>query len=280
MPISTLDDIITNIAAGKFTIAMGTSVTTSTVTAATTNSGSQTLVIAPISIGSTWPTSMASYQTAPALSGDYHHLSMVYSANASTRGGGLARFYRVGTLNLAGTGNQFTHDAATFPLTRTIFGAATQPIALIPVIMLTAPTTVTAPQFQLQTSGGAAGYVNQDGTSVIGTKNFTLPVANVGSAFFLRMNDGDYACRDITQINVSVAATAGAADVYLMELLADGIAGQHVGSLYDNVVDGGLRLCRINPAAATSGTASSFLALTSFVTSGTTPSMISLAVKG
>src|ERR1041385_6928167 len=49
----------------------------------------------------------------------------------------IGRFYQLGTLVCTSTGNQFTHDAATFPMTRTVMGQSAQPITLIPMVLVT-----------------------------------------------------------------------------------------------------------------------------------------------
>lgn len=133
--------------------------------------------------------------------------------NANTRelSGWLCRANLIGTLNPNATGQRLTHVATTYPLKRNRRGAA-RPIRGIPYILITTTTSTTA--FAL-----TMDYVNQDGTPVIGTKTYTAPATNAaqGTGGWLPLEKGDVAIQDITALNVSVAAAAGAANIYLME---------------------------------------------------------------
>ena len=262
MALSTATDIGKRMLEGKIAISMGVSVVTTANTAAAAASGLSSLALTGNTIGSTYPSTLASFQQPPAMSGDYINVATIQGVTA-TRGSGFVRVYLAGTLNLTATGDQFTHNAATFPLLRTIYGAASQPVALIPILQLTTATSVTAPAFQIQTNAGGAGYVNQSGTNEIGTKTFTFPAAATanGSCFFLRLNDTDYAARDITQIKVTTASTTGAANIWLMEHIGDAQGVFAATSYYDPIMDAGLRATTLTPAVATSGTASSRLLL-------------------
>ena len=263
MALSTFTDIGKRMLEGKIAISLGISLTTTANTAAAAASGISSLALAGNTIGSTYPGTLAGFQQPPAMSGDYINVATIQVNPNSSRLSGFVRVYLAGTLNLTATGDQFTHNAATFPLLRTIYGAASQPVALIPILQLTTATSVTAPAFQIQTNAGGAGYVNQNGTSVIGTKTFTFPAAATatGSCFFLRLNDGDYAARDITQIKVTTASSTGAANIWLMEHIGDAQSTLGAISYYDPIMDGGLRAATLTPAVATSGTASSSLLL-------------------
>lgn len=228
-------------------------------TGGSTNSGFYTMTLMSNNIGTTEPNTK---QTIPLPTG-LTRLRIVefYHANNNVGQNFLARFYKLGTLNLAATGDQFTHDSATFPLLRTQFGAASQPVTLIPLLQISTATTTTAAQLQLQTNAGAAGYTNQDGSTVIGGKTFILPSATtaIHSTLLLWLNDGDTGVQDINQIKVAVAAAAGAANVWGMEVIAASTTPQASTASADDLVFSGLSLQDILPAAPTSGTLTSFL---------------------
>ena len=193
----------------------------------------------------------------------------------------LARFYLMGTLNLAATGDQFTHDAATFPVTRTKFGAATKPVSLIPVIYITTATTTTAPVIRMRTAAGGTGYVDQDGNNVVGASTTTMPAAAtaVQSGFIIRMEPGDSGVQDIVQIEVTTAGSAGAASIYGMEFLAP-LSSPFSGSWIEyNPVFGGVALRDLKPAAATSGTATTFLGVVEFGNNSTVKHISICAVE-
>jgi hypothetical protein len=188
--------------------------------------------------------------------------------------------YKIGTLNLAATGNQLTHDAATFPILRTRFGAASTAIPLIPLVTITTLTATTAPIFQLKTNAGAAGYTNQDGSSVIGTKSFTFPSTGttVNSTYIIRPEDGDSAVRDINQINVSAAGTAGAATVWGFEALAClQVPTGAYGCLHDTFF-AGMLANHLEAGLATSGTAVASLVMIQFNTSISNANLIMTGV--
>lgn len=173
----------------------------------------------------------------------------------------LGFYYKIGTLVTTATGNQFTHDAATFPVLRTFFGETNKPVPLIPFFQVTTAITVTDPRFRLQTAAGAAGYVNQDGTSVIGTVTNGWSGVTKGSGFGTTayLNDWDCAVQDITQIRIDTASTAGAVTVWGFEpLMALGSDSSQVLSHRDGVF-AGMQMMSMMPALATSGTAVSFL---------------------
>jgi hypothetical protein len=278
--VATRDDILKQMARGKMEVFFGNSVTSSAGTAAGSSSGFLAMTISGQSIGSTYPTTIQEFQTPAGITADTFNILNFQSPTVAGRGSGIARIYKVGTLNLTATGDQFTHDAATFPVTRTEMNVASTALQLIPFIQVTTALTGFAAAFQLQTNAGGAGYKNQVGTSVIGTKTFTFPSATtaVGSSYFLTMNDADYACTDIIQIKVTTAATAGACDVFLFEDL--GLCqGQTAGaSIYDNVVGSGVRLTNTTPAVATSGTATSYFVTYSILSSSTTSLISNISV--
>lgn len=273
MSITTRDDVFLNLAKGKGQHLIGISATPGSLTAATAASGFLVFSIAPNSIGSTLPATNQDFPEGAAPPSALFNTLFAGNVSSSTRHMWLARFYLFGTLNTGGSGNQFTHDAATFPVKRTVFGAASTAIDLIPVIQ---PVTQSAPpnavSFILKDTAPSAGYTNQDGTGVTGTKTITLPGSSVvGGCYVPRLEDGDSAVQDVTQIDItSNSGTTSSANVWGVELIApimSVVAG--FGSLYDGLF-GGLGMNNVAPAVATSGTVTSFLGLTNVSTTGST----------
>lgn len=174
----------------------------------------------------------------------------------------LAYAYKVGTINLAATGDQFTHSTGTFPLLRTMFGVASQPINCWPMIQVTVATTTTAPVIKLSNVAGTQGYTNHAGSTVIGSKTFTFPAAAtvLGSMFHLRIEDTDFSVQDIQGLQTVTAAAAGTASVYLIEpLLCLSNPGTiQFGQTADSLF-GRLSLPDMQPATPTSGTVESNL---------------------
>jgi hypothetical protein len=174
----------------------------------------------------------------------------------------LARVYKMGTLDLTATGDQFTADGAvTYPVTRTEFGVSGEPITLLPVLQITTATTTTPAVIRLRTAAGAAGYVDQDGNSTVGTKDFTLPNAAtaVQSTFLLRMEDGDSGVRSISAIEVTTAAATGAANIWGLELIMPLSSALLGTAALNDAIFGGLAMSNLNPAVPTAGTLESYL---------------------
>lgn len=259
MTISNRVAAIQQIAAGKAQHSPSVTLTSGAVTAGIASCGFFTLGLTASTIGTTYPNTLVSLPGVPSPSSPFRNLIST-AFPASTKGGWLARIYVIGTLNLTATGNQFTHHAATFPILRTKYGQANQPLNLVPLIYITTQTATTAPAFVLQTSSSGAGYVNQAGSNVVGSKTFTLPAAATAaqSLYLLRLEDGDSAVQDISQINVTSAGTAGTATIFGMEKLSPLIALTTINTVYDGLL-GGLGLQDFTPGVATSGTASSYL---------------------
>jgi hypothetical protein len=265
MAVNTRNDFYINLASGKGIITpFEQRSPTGNVTAGAAASGFFTCFLSLVQATQNQPGTLTSILFPPGLSAQAMlSLCMATTGLAAGRATYLAYFYKIGTLVLTATGNQFTHDAATFPVTRTQFGAATKPVALVPLLYITTATTTTAAQFILKNSAPSAGYTNQDGATITGTKTHTLPAAAtaVSSAYILRLEEGDSAVQDVTQIDITVAASAGAASVYGVELLAPlgTLAGP--AAFISEALLGGLHLNDLRPAAATSGSVTSFLGL-------------------
>lgn len=214
--------------------------------------------------------------TFPPSPGSPMNLAFAGLGNNGARAVVLCRVYKIGTLNLAATGNQFTHDSATFPLLRTEFGEASKPISLLPMLTLTTALTTTAAVLRLRNNTGpAAGYTDQDGNSVTGTTDFTYPSTTtaVGSSYFPILENGDSGVRDISNIDVTTAAATGAADVWGVELIAPLPVTVANGLVFADGVMSSLLACDLAPAVATSGTVTSGLAILTF-TSLTVPSIL------
>lgn len=264
MSITGRADIIRNMAKGYGFLSSYQSVGPgATTTTASTGSNNYTLQLFFNFTGTTLPGTLVGFPLPPALTSNLF-LVMSHANNTTGRCGlCLVYLYKIGTVDLTGTGDKFTHDAATFPLLRTQFGVTSQPITLIPIVNITTATTVSAATFILKTVAGGAGYVNQDGSSIVGTTTFTFPSATtaINSAFLPRLESGDSGIRDIAAVDVTGLSVLGAADIWGMEILApiSQMGDQPVG--LQDAVFGGLSMVDLAPAVATSGTVTSKLAL-------------------
>ncbi len=74
----------------------------------------------------------------------------------------------------------------------------------------------------------------------------------------MRLEEGDSAVQDVTKIDVQTAGSAGAATIWGMEILAIVNAITASSGFHDSLV-GGLHLQDLKPAAATSGSLTSYL---------------------
>lgn len=271
MAITTLNSVLTKQGSGNGAIIPVISVASSSSTAAAAASGFTPFTISFNAIGTTLPSTRASFPLPPSLSADMF-ISM-FAANhslSSMRTAYLAWFYLIGTVDLANAAaapyDGFTHDASwSGTLRRTVLGVANTPITMLPVIQLTAATATTAPSFQLKTTAGGAGYVNQDGSSIIGTKTFTFPAAATsnGATYLLKLEENDSGIEDITQISVTTKGSAGTATLWGVELLAPAQLVSGYNSVCDTLV-GGIRMNSLAPAVASSGTVTSRLGVVFF----------------
>ncbi|MBY0394930.1 MAG: hypothetical protein K2X91_00460 [Thermoleophilia bacterium] len=222
------------------------------------------------SIGSTLPATIVGFPLPPSPSADIVPLFFTCGASAGTGGGHwLGRIYKLGTVALTGTAplDVFTHDAATFPVTRTHFGEATKPVSLIPIIRVTTAPATSAPVLQLVNTGGTTGYTDQDGNATLGTRTFTFPSATTAarSMFILPLEAGDAGVRDITSIKATTTGTgSGAADVWGLEPICPLTLPNSVIGGAQDMLFSGLRPQDLAPAVATSGTATSHLIIFRF----------------
>jgi hypothetical protein len=259
MAIQSHQDILKNMGMGRCGVLEVKTLTTTTITGAGSTSGLITSTMVANAIGTTYPGTLVSFPLGNLTSDHWVRLST--RLVTSTRAGWLANFYKIGTLVITATGDQFTHEAATFPILKTVLGQASQPLSLIPIVRVTTALTTTAAAFRLQTSGGAAGYTDQDGNSTVGDVTFTFPSATtaINSCYVLRLNSGDSAVRDISNIRIDTASAVGAADIWGVELIAP-LLSQFTAAeeVVSDTIYGGMSLWPAQCGVATSGTATTF----------------------
>lgn len=215
-------------------------------------------------IGSAMPGTIVGFPLPPSPTAPVNLLNFIISSSVGNlRNVCLARIYKFGTQVLTATGDQFTHDAATFPVTRTRFGAATTAIPLIPFIQTTAVMATTAAVITLKTAAGGTGYKNQAGSNVVGTRTMTYPIATTvsGSCFFPPLEVGDSAVTDIVAIQTNTACATATAVVWGMEILCSLHLNYSILASGQDTLFSGLNASDLAPAVATSGTATSQLVL-------------------
>jgi len=245
---------------------------TATTTGGAAASGFHSLQMFLNALGTTQPNTLVGLPLPPSLSGPLR-LVLSQTQVSSARVGFLAYFYKIGTVDLtAAAGSEmFTHDSAGFPVKRTKFGVANTAVNLLPMLYITTATATTAPAFIIRNpSGPAAGYTNQAGAGVTGTKTITLPSATttVASGFMLRMENGDSGVQDVSNIESVTAGSAGAGIIFGLELLVPlGFYSAGLPSVYDALF-GGVLMRDLAPAVPTSGTLTGYLGILSIGTGG------------
>lgn len=255
MPITSRADIIDRLAKGQGRLDHMQGVSAVAFTAATATSGSISATLGLNAIGSTLWATRKGFPNNDEAQGP---MRVVNFQGVNTRIGTtcLARLYLLGTINLTSTsGNRFTPDAATFPVLATRMGVASQRVPLVPLALVTTATTVAAAAFTFD-------YVNEDGTSRVGNKAFTMPAAVtlVGSGFILPVNEVDVAVTAMTSVTVTTAATAGILTLFGADILAvasttvAGVTPQFQNLAIDPV------LTNASQHPATAGSVSSILA--------------------
>lgn len=255
-------------------------------TAAAASSGWFSAQIYANAINSVLPNTI---QSIPLPTGLTTNLNIVASSSStvSARGLYLAYIYKLGTLALGATGEGFVHDAASFPVLRTQFGVANSKVVLTPMIQVSVAPTVTAPQFKIQNvTGPAVGYTNQDNVTVIGTKAFVFPSATtaIHTCFFPSLETAtpgainDSGILDISNINCTVAGTSSpACNVWGVEMLAYVGTRATPTTFVNDYMFVGLGMNDLNPAVATSGTATAKLVLITVGNSGNNGSQITIS---
>lgn len=278
MAVATIAEIQQRFAQGKGFFIPAFSATPGAATAATATSGQITAQIIVNNIGTTLPGTRVGFPIPPSPGSPL----MLTEAGMSRNAAGelfLVYLYRMGSVNLAATGDQFTADSATFPILRTEFGESSKAITLTPMIYIDDAGTVTAPVFSLKTNAGGAGYVDQDGNSTVAARTMTMPsaTANVQSGYIFRLNDGDSGVQSISQVDVDTASGSAATGVIFgIEFLAD-ISHILVGTSVANVMVNGLAFGDLKPGVATSGTATATLAILALGSTGATAAVAALA---
>lgn len=254
-----LNDLKKQQARGKMRFAVQQGSGTANATGAAVNSGGMTITMSA-ALGSSFPSSLVGLAES-ATNTDMMHLMGFMSPSSTARGSAIVRLYKLGELNLAATGNQFTHHSATYPVRRKLLGVSNSNVRLIPLIQITTATATTAPVIRLRTVAGGAGYKNQANVSVVGNVDFTFPSATtaVNSVFRLRLNVGDYAVTDINHIQVVTAASAGTATVWGMEMHFPVQSSSFAPTMFDSFFGSLLLPIDTNPAAPVSGTAESYM---------------------
>lgn len=212
-------------------------------------------------LGTTAPNTLVGFQIPPSPSVSVFHTFSNCALN-NGRGTYLARLYNFGTVALNATGDKFTADASvTFPVTRTQLGASAQALGLIPILYVTTAITTTQPVITLKTVAGGTGYVNQDGNNVVGSRQMTLPLAGVESAFIMRLEQDDSAVQKIAAVQVNTAASAGAARLFGAELIAPIAENSSNVNFANDSAFLTPAMVDMAPASATSGTLTSYLAI-------------------
>jgi hypothetical protein len=256
------------IAQGKGFMSLHNGLLSGATSTATAGSGHFSGEICANTIGTTLPATLAGFPMPPYTSpARLTHMQMTGANNGAPGAGYLAMLYKLGTQVLTATGDQFTHDAATFPVLRTMYGQASQPVDLIPLIQITTATSVTAPVLKMVNVAATTGYKNQAGNNVNGTKTWTAPLAATATntTQSLMLEDGDSGITDLTSLQTTMASTTGAATIWGMEILAPAGHPSINSSLAYDSLTAGLNLQDLTPAVATSGTATAVLAYVLFV---------------
>lgn len=262
MSVSTLDDLLQRIAAGKGmsrTLDMVSAATTQTAAALASGLISGTLYYQVP--GTTHLSTLVGFTLPPGTL----PLLLTHALLGTGSSGMLyiERQYLIGTVNLTATGDRLSHNSAGFPALRTQFGQASQPLTLTPLFEVTTATSVTAPEVRFRTAAGADGYINQDGNSVVGTRTFTFPNAATGvaSCYMPMLELGDSGVRDITNIEVVTASSTGAMNVWGVELLDPIFMGGGVDVAKVKDFLHGLNIPDLRPATPTSGSFTTHLCL-------------------
>jgi hypothetical protein len=269
MSITNVADLQAKIQAGKQANIVFASIASGAVTAAAAASGSITGGLHWNAIGTTLHSTLVDFIEPTGAAAN----RVVGYTVQSTRviGFHVVNLYQVGTLNLATSSGEFTHDSATFPILRTKMGQASQPIALTPYLYVTTATTTTAAILTID-------YTNQDGGSVTGTIATTLPATAtaIGTLIRLPLEIGDSGVRDITGINITTPASAGAATIYLAEIIdSSGAIVPHQAGFRNTTVRSP-NIPLLTPGVATSGTATTRSTVRYFGSSGNTSSVVEM----
>lgn len=260
--ISTFQDIQDLQAAGQAVESHLQGVATGTTTAAAAASGYISSHVLLNNLGTTLASTLRGFPMQAGISTKRMRLIYAQSHNNRAITSLVANLYLIGTVDFTATGQRLTHHSATFPLLRTRMGQASQPMAGIPLLYITVATATTAPIFTID-------YTDATGASKTGTLTTTLPAAitTQNSCYIPPLEAGTTGVRDVSAVNVTAAATAGKANLYLMEQLCYTTTPVLNMPGVADMVYTGFAPPRFDPAVATSGTAS---VLTAMVSLGST----------
>jgi len=175
----------------------------------------------------------------------------------------LSWLYKLGTVDCSATGDKFT-SSFTQPLTRSVMGTS-QAINVNPVgYVTTVMTGVTT--YILKTAAGGTGYVNQDGTNVVGTVSTSLgSAAATRTQWFMPLEGSDIAVQKIAAVDITASGGgAGAFTVFGMEPLGFVTSGDSTRmGVVDNAF-GTLGMMDMKPASPTAGTVVAYLVLSAY----------------
>ena len=257
---TTPTNIITNLAAGKgcFRPFISSNGNSSTAPAAT--SGHFRFALNMNNIGTTLPNTRVGFPT-PDSTTESLLVQASTVSNAANSSLLFGRFYELGTLDLTATGDKFTHASTFTSLQRTIFGVANTPITMYPFLYVTTALTTTPAQVIFKTAAGGTGYVNQNGSNVVGTTTFIFPSATtaVQSLYLPMVEQGDCAVQDIVAIQVTTSAASGACLVLGFEpLFSNSSLVANMGTQLEGIYSGHM-MNDLEPATPNSGSVTSFL---------------------
>lgn len=196
-------------------------------------------------------------------------ISFLAMMNAETTGTiALGWLYKFGTVDLNGTGDKFTHDAATFPVRRTVMGV-TADVPLLPIFYCTTAANGSGTAYTLKTAAGGTGYFDEANNAVVGTRSTTISAINSQTTWVSALEVGDCSMLDLAAVQITAGtATAGALACFGFEPMfwTPGHHGRITG--LTDVAFGQMGMQDFKPAAATSGTVTAYFVA---VQKGTTP---------
>jgi len=261
MAITTRKTIIENLAAGKGQVLSYIDISTASATAGNSTSGFFTLRSSFNAIGTSLPATRVGILS-PDSTTQTLAVNMLRVCDAGSKCGWYGRFYELGTINLVtAAGDNFVHAGTFTSISRTIYGEATKPITMIPIIFVTTALTGFAAELKIATAAAGTGYKDESGNSVVGTKSFTFPSATtaVQSMFVMPVEVGDAGVQDIVMITTVVAATAGVVTIFGFEpIIPYSNLGLGVVSNYDSVFSG-VNMPDLEPGTPNDGSVTSYL---------------------
>lgn len=177
--------------------------------------------------------------------------------------------YQIGTVDLNGTGDKFTHHAATFPVRRTVMGV-TADVPLLPMFYCTASANGSGTAYTLKTAAGGTGYFDEAGNAVVGTRSTGISAVGSQTSWATAVEAGDCSVTDIAAVQITAGiSTAGSLTAFGFEpmIWTPGVQAKIAG--FTDVAFGQMGMQDFRPAAATSGTVNAYFVA---VMKGTPPS--------